>query len=336
MATFTPPAPGSPGSLALQPGQAQPEQLGEKPSVFKSIKRALGRLSTRERVLIWAFVIVGAALALVFLLVLPAHDGLLGAEDEQRTLEGEQASTQQTIATIANNQQLLASAESRHVEALLKYQAPQLPEDIDRMFTTLVEDCGFTAQAISLNPATVETVGRYDAGGLSWELPTDEASASAEGATTDAGSAEPAAGSPDATAGGETGVPSDAGVAPADASGADGTGAGDASAAGTSAAVLGSGGEGTESAASAGTAAPAAEAQALVYTVQLSMVGNDANYFALIDRILPLSWLKITSLTYTPPVLGTAAEEAAEEAVKKPYTVSLKMYVSIGAELKQP
>ncbi|MDR1358905.1 MAG: hypothetical protein LBJ48_06090 [Coriobacteriales bacterium] len=350
MATFTPSTSSNPRArpqAQSASGQyAQQAQLGDKPSVFKSFRRLLGRLSVRERVLIWSFAIVGVALALLFLLVLPAQSGLLGAVDEQKTLLGEQSTAQQTIATIPVNEELFASAETRHVEALLRYQAPQLPEDIDRMLTTLVEDCGFTAQAISLSAATQETVGTYEAAGPTWTLPTDEVSAGA-------GDATQSASSPNLVTGTEgTGGPSSAGTTPTDATDApdtDATGADDGSTPddgggrgeGSSAAVLGAGEGDTVNAGSAGTtgagtSAPPVEPQTLVYSVQLNMVGNDANYFALIDRVLPLSWLKIVSLSYTPPILGTEAEEEAEEAERKPYAMSLKLYANVAAEVKQP
>ncbi|MCL2529708.1 MAG: hypothetical protein FWE41_05185 [Coriobacteriia bacterium] len=90
----------------------------------------------------------------------------------------------------------------------------------------------------------------------------------------------------------------------------------------------------------AGAAPPASEtttgaASALggegvqVIDVQITVVGNTQNFYAFLDRVLPLSWIKVSSTDFTPtgPYGGYNPEEA--------YVINLKIYINADAKSKQ-
>lgn len=308
-----------------QPETAQLAALAEKPSAAKSISTALKKLSLRERVLIWALLILAAVMALIFFLVLPANDRLVEAQSVRDALINEENTTRLSIAGIPHNEELLEDAQARYAEYLLKYQAPMYPEDIDRMITTLIEDCGFTAATLSLQPYVTEGVPSYIGQALSWELPHPETTDTSAGGTVTG----------DSTGGADTANASSEGATADDptTSGMDaavtGTSSPDSTtdATGSASDTGADQGNANESAANALDATAGPEAQ--VFNVQITVVGTEDSYYALLDRVLPLSWLKISSVSYSPP-------SSTASTLDTNFVISLKIYVNAEATVKQP
>lgn len=297
--------------------------LQEKPSALGSIKQALGGLSMREKVLIWGLIVLAVIMALVFFLILPANDNLTAAETELQILKDEEVAARLVIANSSSNQEVVEAAQARYDEYIAKYQAPMLPEDIDRMLTALIEDCGFTAATLSLNPYTVEGVPGYYAQSTSWELPHPSTSeGSATGATGTEGSegAEGAA-TGDSTATGTEGSADAAGTGTASEGATSGTE--DPSASLNDVATSDTGSSDTS------TGDVTGGPQAQVFVVQMTAVGTDESFYALLDRVVPLSWVKLISSTYTPLTYYSTT-------YNENYSFTFKIYVNSAAEVKAP
>jgi len=266
--------------LALTP------TLDQGPTVSQRIGKAFSGLSFRERFLLWGLLIIVVLLLLIFFLIIPANDNLIAAQDNREVLRTEELTTRMTIAATPTNQEILQSSESRYAEYLLLYQAPLYPEEIDRMLTTLIHDCGFTAASLDLNQAQLEHLTGFLPPEPSWQIPNPQVDAGTGAVSSGAAEDEDAAAD-------------EAGTAPP---------AGEA----TGAAAAGLGGEGVQ-----------------VIEVQITVVGNTQNFYAFLDRVLPLSWIKVSSTNFIPtgPYGGYNPEEA--------YAINLKIYINADAKPKQ-
>ncbi|MCL2806558.1 MAG: hypothetical protein FWD27_00095 [Coriobacteriia bacterium] len=279
--------------------------MGHRPSFSRSVSMVLSSLSTREKAMIWALLVITLILALVFFLILPAQDRLVLAQNERDALRFEQTSTRSTIAAISTNQDILTSATERHDEHLLKYQAPLLPESIDRMITTMVQDCGFTASSLTLNALKIETITSFEPAPPSWEIPNPQASSS---------ELQPQ-GNGDATGGSEPEV---------------GESTHDLEAQGDDASLDNEGVSLPPMNNEHVPAAPSVEHEVQVYEVQISVVGEEAHFYALLDRVVPLSWIKVVSSSYTPP--GGYLTNSSPGA--QSCTLTFKVYVHADATAK--
>jgi hypothetical protein len=296
--------------------------MGEKPSAFKTIGAKLRGLSLREQVMIWVFVLLVLIMCAVFFLLLPADERLNTAADNYLNLQSQETSTRLTIATIPQSQKLFEDSQARYAEYILKYQAPMLPEDIDRMITTLIEDCGFTASSLTLHPYATEDVAAFSSQAPSWELPNPEIAADADAVAQGAG--DGTAGSAPTSAGEATGA--DAGTAAgASADGSTATAAGDSAAA----------------SATPATAAPSVDSgggsgQTQVFAVEVSVLGYEDSFFQFLDRTVPLTWLKVLTTSYTPPTYDQTGYYYTDSTEEQTYSFNLKIYVHPEATVKNP
>lgn len=302
-----------------QQEEAKLSALAEKPSIMKSVSGALGKLSTREKALIWGLIIVAAIMAMIFFLVMPANDRLTEAQSVRDTLTMEENSTRLTIAAMPSNETMLQEAQARYDTYIAKYQAPMLPEDIDRMITTLLEDSGLSVATLSLNPSVTEGVATFTGQAASWEIPNPTV---VETTATGTGSAdETAAGAEGAQAGADASAESGT----EGATGSEANTGTDESANALDAAVT----EDSSAAASGDSSSSGVEAQVQVYTVDVSAIGVEENYYALLDRVIPLTWLKINSSSYVPITSTSTNLEIS-------FSISFKIYVNPSATVKQP
>ena len=265
--------------------------LGKRPSIIKDIVGIVKNLSTREKALIWILLITALVLALLLLLILPANDRMIAARSDLEALRSEQLTTQLTIAATPTNQARLDDAQARHDLALLQYQAPMLPEDIDRMLTSLLINCGFSASSLNLNIVRYDTVPSFMPAEPVWEIPNPQViEDSIEGTVTV-----------------ET-VETD--------QDADGEG-------------------GTTQQTGGGTDAALADAEGLevqVVDVQVSVVGRAENFYAMLNWVLPQSWIKVTSTTFSPPIwVFTWFWWELEQT----YTINFRIYLNSEATAKQ-
>lgn len=296
-------------------GASQAPTLGEKPSAARSVSKALNNLSTREKVLIWALIIVALIIALLFLLILPANERLAQAQNERGALLIEESSTQMTIAATSTNQSLLEESAARRDEFVLKYQAPLLPEDIDRMLTTVVTECGFTAVSLAMEPLAAENVPAFTIVPTAWGLTQSALLAAVlQGDVSAAGDASGGdAGTSAAVTGGTAESSATTDSAATDA-------AAEASEAGTAPAPDASGASGT----------PDEGPLALVYTVQVTAVGCDDSFYAFLDRVGSLSWIKISASTFTPEPLVVTSATTGEQT----HTFMVKILINAEASGK--
>lgn len=291
------------------PGTAsQVPQMGEKPSLGNSLKKTLQKLSLREKIMIWALILIALVMALVFLLILPEQDRLVEAEMTHDTLIAEENRTLYTIASMPSNKETLDAAQERYNESLLLYQAVMLPEDVDRMITTLVEESGFTSVSLTLNPYTNESIATYYPTATSWEVPQSAYTESSETAPVEEGAT------------GEAAAATDDGMQEETQASTDGTAESEEYTSGLDEAVL----------SDETTLLGSAEAQTI--TVFVTMRGYEESFYTFINRIMPLSWMKIESSTFTPPPTIYADYAALEQS----YSFTLKLYVHPNASIKTP
>lgn len=305
----------------------KPAEIAERPSLIRRADKALKNLSARERALLWALAIVVVILALLLLLILPGNDRLMAAKSQQQQLRSDQIAAQMAIAEIPVSQELLLDSEARYGEYLERYQAVLLPEEIDRMLTSLIQDCGFTASSLTLAPSTTEGVPRFAATALSQGQPsvaTTGGSGGEDATGTSAPAATDSTGVPNATTGGDGTSVAVTGAAD------DGSSDNGASDAGSAPSSSRSDGGSTAAAADTPEGASAIDPQVQVYHVQATVIGSDESFLALLDKTLPLSWLKIDSSTYTPSPSAYASGSSAQLSS----TFNFKIYVHAEASAK--
>jgi len=255
--------------------------IASKPSFFQSAGKLYTGLSLREKGLIWALLIVLLVLAVIFLLIIPANDRLASAQGERDTLRSEQATTLMTIAAISMNQETLDSAQAEHQKYLTMYQAPLHPEDVDRMITTLIMDCGFSPSALTLTTTTSEFLTAYTPAIPATQVqgvdPNEEVDVEATGDDETAGGGGTAAGTGDTPSQTYTGAQS-----------------------------------------------------VLVFDVEVVVTGQDQNFYNLLDKVLPLTWMKITSSSYMPNPRWAFGGESGPQTC----TVHFRIYSHIEATKK--
>lgn len=296
-----------PNNTVVPPQQLA--QMGEKPSVGASFKKAIAKLSLREKVMIWALVIIAIVMALIFLLILPAQDRLMAAEQNNDTLINEENRTRLTIASMPTNQEVLAAAQARYDENLDLYQADMLPEDIDRMITGMIVDAGFSAVSLSMGPFAYETVESFTGEASAWEQPSTEVTPAVDETTATGEVDEGQAQGAEAT-GQETTVQG-------------GSATNDATSGLDTAVTSGATGDEVQQGGSS---------DVKVYTVYVTMNGYEESYYAFLDRVIPLSWMKIETSTFNPPPTLYADYAALEQS----YSFTLKLYVHDSATVKNP
>ncbi len=74
-------------------------------------------------------------------------------------------------------------------------------------------------------------------------------------------------------------------------------------------------------------------AQVQVYSVDIVATGSDENFYAFLDRVVPLTWMKVVSSSYTP---YAGVVDSAGAPVPQTFTISLKIYVNAEATVKRP
>ncbi|GHT79046.1 hypothetical protein FACS1894104_3100 [Actinomycetota bacterium] len=271
-------------------------------------------LSNREKILIFGLIVVAIMLAIILLLVIPAQDRLTAAQSEYQAANASKVSTDLEIANRPIYQSNLQKAEARYNEYLAKYQAPMQPEDIDRMLTTLIEDTGFEAMSLQLAPITQESVGAFVVVSPAWVLPTagdTDTNTNAAGATANSGSAadNSAADSTDSSSTGATPTNTNAGS--------------------------GSNANAGSSSQNTGQNSSSTGPSVQLYAVQVTANGYDQNFFALLDRVVPLTWLKLMSTSYTPPSsLVVYSGNTGDDS--QLYVFTFNIYVNPDATVKQP
>ena len=285
MADFTP---------NVQSPSPQGSTIVDKPSLFQSIADAAKGLSLREKAMIVAILFIGIILVLVLLILSPANDRLIAAESENSALRSEQINAELNIASMTSYQTRLEEAQANQAVAIGKYQAMMLPEDIDRMMTSMLEGCGFTAGTLILAPATTEEVGSFVPSAPTWVMPN--AVESAPSGAEEGAEATPAAGSQEGAS------ESDGAFVP----------------------------DGYPEEDHSSLANSTGSSQVQVFTVQVSVIGYDESFHALLDKILPQTWIKIMSTTYTPP----SSSYYEESYVPQAFSITFKIYVHPSATLK--
>jgi hypothetical protein len=121
----------------------------------------LSMLTPRERGMVYALIVVVAATALVFLLVLPQMGATQSLRDELALLDAHAARTQAAIAALPAIQQEHDAASGRYNEAIKSYLTPMRPEDLDAMITQLLIDSGFEPESLTSSQISADVVNAY-------------------------------------------------------------------------------------------------------------------------------------------------------------------------------
>lgn len=310
-----------------QTAQAQLPNLQEKKSPVSFLVQAAKNLSLRERVLIWTLVIVALILALLLLLILPAQDRLAAARSEHAVLQSEESDTLRAIATLSTNKEIRENAQNQYDDYLQRYQASMLPEDLDRMLTMLIEDCGFAPSSLTLNPQLIEQVPPFTSVPTSWGLSRPEAreGSRVEEAQEDTTNTDGASSAANATENSPSSMttPYDTGT----------SASGETSAATTDENTESRGADALGAVVSRENAATSTNetlggGQVSVYNVNLIVLGYEENYYAFLDRVIPLTWIKVAKSSFTP--LNSTNSESMQA-----YSIDLKIYVNTEATIKQ-
>jgi cell division protein FtsL len=314
-------------------GQNGAKKDAKAPGASAAPKRPRRKLRLREKLLIFAVILIALVMALVFLLIMPTYTQLVVVEQEYSDLASQRQTTDTTIATIPGNQERIGREQLRYNDFLQKYQAPMLPEDLDRMVTVLLEDCGFRVSSLTLSPLATETVDSRQILQPSWQVPT-AADPLAQQATsplggTLAGSSQDAA----TIAGLEPSTEGSADQSPEYAAQAS-TYSADSAAASASSATVSSG----------------SGASVMLYNVNASVQGSNDNFYILLDRKASSPWISIgdytlvlsapaTSSSATTTTTTTTTPSSNGDTGRSDLTtfsLQLKIYVHPLATLKTP
>ncbi|MDR0851710.1 MAG: hypothetical protein LBN36_04385 [Clostridiales Family XIII bacterium] len=140
-------------------------------------KRGLAARSLRERVMIYALIVIIIAAALVYFLVIPGSRNLQTLQAEVDSLREQEATTRSLIAQIEPNNDRYNAAKVLFEQAKLRYYLPMAPETIDEKITGILVDCGFSPDTLSMSQLTEEDVFPFTPQILSATALTDPSSA---------------------------------------------------------------------------------------------------------------------------------------------------------------
>ncbi|MDR1815198.1 MAG: hypothetical protein LBR00_00745 [Clostridiales Family XIII bacterium] len=143
---------------------------GQRPSGFAA-------LSKKEKDMIWILIIVVAAAAMVWFLILPQRAENAALVSEVPMLEEQKALTEQTIARLSEAQQEYKTAQADYDDARKKFQDPMNYEEVDALITKMLTDSGFVPETLSISALSQETVTPY---ALSAVAPADVPEAATE------------------------------------------------------------------------------------------------------------------------------------------------------------
>jgi cell division protein FtsL len=269
---------------------------------------AFARLSQREKVLIYALIVIGACVALVMLLILPTLDNIRTLEEEALQAETTKQEYVQAIAEGAGADQAIEEAQAAYEASQEKLFAPMSPEELDTTVTGYLVKAGFDPSTLTLSLLAPEQVTPYAPLPISDtqlpENPAVQASAAEEG--TSGGTAMD-------TAAGDAATTVDATAT----AGEPATTAGDTATAEESATA----GEeipidmtGTETAAVGGLIRS--------YTVSITAEGGWNNLYKLLSRIKATDGAAITQYSYTESVDPDKADGGS-------FSMTIKLYVFV-------
>ncbi|MDR2671996.1 MAG: hypothetical protein LBC35_01610 [Coriobacteriales bacterium] len=302
-------------------------ELVKPPSLPKRILEKIKGLSTRDKILGFGLILAAIIAALVFFLILPANERLATAQVNYNDLKNQKSTTETTIASKPTSQQQYDQAKVKYDEYIAKYQAPMLPEDLDRLITTFLTDCGFETTSLTLTPVTTENTSPFVPGSTRWVSPTETSTSTAAGgaATAPGGTVSGLAGSGSTSSSTSSSRSSSSGSATAADSSTAGEGVEDAAAAAAS-------GSSARAGSTSASATPAATTSLFVYTVAVSVTGPTESYLTVLERIQSLPWIDLPDAT--PALIAMSAQE--EESESTTLTLSFKIYVHPDATFKTP
>jgi cell division protein FtsL len=119
---------------------------------------AFARLSQREKVLIYALIVIGAAVALVMLLIMPALDNIRTLEEEALQAETTRQEYVQVIAEGAGADAEIEEAQAAYDAAREKLYSPMTPEQLDQAVTKFLVKAGFDPSTLTLSELATEDV----------------------------------------------------------------------------------------------------------------------------------------------------------------------------------
>jgi cytoskeletal protein RodZ len=262
--------------------------------------KLLQGLSSRERILIFTAVALAIVVVFALLLIMPSAERLTEANTTLSSAKSNRAMTDVEIAALTTYQKNYDDHKARHDASADQYQHPMQPEEIDRLITMLMEDCGFEPASLTLHPPVADNVAAFVAVPPSATTPLTGAGT---GATANSNNAAGTTGT------NATGTATTEGTA--------------ANASSTSSAAT----PATPSSSATDTSASTEGAAVQVYTVDVMVLGNEDAFFDLLDRVVPLTWLKIMSTSY-------AVSSTFETSGEHLYMIKLALYVSATATAK--
>jgi type II secretory pathway component PulM len=120
------------------------------------VASAFGKLSGRERTLIFALIIVGVVCALLFLLFMPGFERLNALESEVVKAENSQQEYQSVIAQGAGANEQITEAVAAYEAAREKLFPQMLSEALDSTVTGYMVQVGFEPQSLSMSTIAPE------------------------------------------------------------------------------------------------------------------------------------------------------------------------------------
>ncbi|MDR2109577.1 MAG: hypothetical protein LBP28_09015 [Coriobacteriales bacterium] len=303
--------PTAPGSAS-----AKPEAAHKNP-----IAAYWKKSSMREHLLIVVLVVIVVVGSGAYFGVLPALETIASLEQEIDDLALQKTDLMSEIARADSYRQNLAAAEREYRGYSAFFYQPMDPEEIDRMITGMIVDCGMVPLQLDIGVSTPESLAMYQPSSLVPAMPGE--AVAADGAAADG------------TAGADG-----AGTAGADGAGAGADGAGGAGSAGRpaadaptglDAAVSGpQGATGSSSAAGASSTNSSNATAISVYSCTLSIqVESDRDkLFAFLDKVRALPAMEVISYSLPDP----PARSFLNSGDDAPPTVSIqaKIYILPG------
>ncbi|MDR0357279.1 MAG: hypothetical protein LBH63_02815 [Clostridiales Family XIII bacterium] len=166
--------------------QATKSNAGGAASVKKSI---LASLSKRDRILIYAMVVIIVSGAIIYFGVIPGADKYRELQGDIATLEQKENDYKNAIAQIDRYKKEFAEAQETYAELRPMFNSPMDPESLDEMITGLLLAANLDPQTLSKQPLGLVEIQPFGSAHLTTgETPEGEDATNPEGNAGDASS----------------------------------------------------------------------------------------------------------------------------------------------------
>jgi hypothetical protein len=277
-------------------GKTNKTNTGEKRK--SAAAEAFGKLSRRERAMIFALIAIGVACALFFFVVQPGFDRLSNLETEAAQAEETQDTYLKEIAAGSFAAEEAAAATAAYDAAMEQIFSPMTIETLDSTTTGYLEDAGFDPETLSMSQLQQEDMTPFSPQPLS-DSPVPE--------IVDTQQAEP-------------GVDAPADGAAADGDAADGDAA-DSDTAGGDAADSDTTGEEPADPDNPPVESAQPVGSFYSYSVNISALGGWNNLYKLLDILADINGVELTQYAYS--------EGSGEGSDKGSFSLTINFYVFI-------